>query len=205
MRTFDYFHGLTLGILLLRQSDNLSASLYTKDICAAEVQAIAKHTVATLKKMKADENCHLIWEDVKQKVTKIDVDAPQLYRKRKAPTRKEEFFGGKAAPKYTNDVISQYRRIYFESLDCIINDIEDLFDQEDFRTYVKLENVLLKAAKGNVFIQEYNDVMVIYGSEFDENRFQLQLQTLQEYCTNIDGKACICSVNDTLRNLKVRF
>ena len=175
MRTFDYFHGLTLGILLLRQSDNLSASLYTKDICAAEVQAIAKHTVAALKKMKADENCHLIWEDVKQKATKIDVDAPQLYRKRKAPTRKEEFFGGKAAPKYTNDVISQYRRIYFESLDCIINDIEDLFDQEDFRTYVKLENVLLKAAKGNVFIQEYNDVMVIYGSEFDENRFQLQL------------------------------
>ena len=54
--------------------------------------------------MRTDENCHLFCEDVKQKATKLDVDAPKLYRKRRAPTRIEEFFGGKAAPKYANDV-----------------------------------------------------------------------------------------------------
>ena len=51
MRTFDYFYGLRLGILPLRHKNNLSASLQTKDLCAAEAQTIAKHTVATLKKM----------------------------------------------------------------------------------------------------------------------------------------------------------
>ena len=66
----------------------------------------------------------------------------------------------------------------FESLDCIINAIEDRFDQEDFRTYVKLENLLLKAAKCDFFIQEYNDVMAMYGGDFDENRFQVQLEAL---------------------------
>ena len=46
---------------------------------------------------------------------------------------------------------------YILNLDCTINPIEDLFDQEVFRTYIKLENLLLKAGKGDVFIQEYND------------------------------------------------
>ena len=70
--------------------------------------------------------------------------------------------------------------------------------------YVKLKNILLKAAKGNIFIQEYNDAMAIYGSNFNENRFQVQLQTLQEYCTNLDGNIWILSITDTLQNLKVQ-
>ena len=43
--------------------------------------------------------------------------------------------------------------------------------------------------------------MAIYGSDFDKNRFRVQLETLQEYCTNLEGNAYICSVTDTLRNL----
>ena len=75
---------------------------------------------------------------------------------------------------YANDVISHYCRIYFESLDCIINAMEDRFDQENFRTYAKFKNLLLKEAKGNIFIQEYHDVTAIYDSDFDGNRFQVQ-------------------------------
>ena len=69
--------------------------------------------------------------------------------------------------------------MYFESLVCIINTIEDRFEQEDFRTYVKLENVLLKAVKGDVSIQEFNNVMALCSSDFHENTFQLQLETFQ--------------------------
>ena len=69
--------------------------------------------------------------------------------------------------------------MYFESLVCIINTIEDRFEQEDFRTYVKLENGLLKAVKGDVSIQEYNNVMALCSSDFHKNTFQLQLETFQ--------------------------
>ena len=69
-----------------------------------------------------------------------------------------------------------------------------------FRTRI----VLLEVAKGDVFIQEYNNVMAMYGSDFYENRFQAQLETLKEYCTNLDGNACIPSITDTLQNLKVQ-
>ena len=133
----------------------------------------------------------------------MDVDTPKLSRKRRAQTRTEEFFGGKAAVKYAHDVTFHYRRIYFESLDLIINAIEDRFDQEDFRTYFKLENPLFKAAKDNVSSQEYN-VMAIHCSDVHENRFQVQLETFQEYCINPDGNAWIRSLTYTLRILKVQ-
>ena len=201
MKIFDHFYGLGLGILFLRHSDNLIVSLQTKDLCAAETQTIAKHIIATLKKIRTDENCHLFWEYVKQKVSKLDLDAPKLSKKTKAPTKTENIFGGKTAPEHANDVIFHYCRIYFESLDCLINALEDRFDQEDFTTYVKLKNLLLEVAKGDVFIQECNDIMTIYFSDFDENRLQVQFETLQENFTNPDGNACIRSVTDTFRKV----
>ena len=69
---------------------------------------------------------------------------------------------------------------------------------------MKLENRLLKAAKSDVFIQENNDVMTIYSSDFGENRSQEQLKTLQGYCENLDDNTCIRSVTGTLRSLKVQ-
>ena len=83
MRTFDYFYELRLGILLLRHSVNLSASLQAKDLCAGEAQTIAKNTVTTLTKVRTYENYHLFWEDVKQEAAKLYLDAPKL------PTRKK--------------------------------------------------------------------------------------------------------------------
>ena len=54
-----------------------------------------------------------------------------------------------------------------------INAIKDWFDQEDFKTYIKLENLLLKAAKGSDFDSEYNDVMGLYDRDFDGIRFHV--------------------------------
>ena len=46
--------------------------------------------------------------------------------------------------------------------------------------------------------------MAIYDSEFNQNRFQVQLKTLQEYCTNLEGNTCTRFLTETLRNLKVQ-
>ena len=61
------------------------------------------------------------------KATKLDVNAPKFSRKGRAPTRIAEFFGGKAAPEYVNDVFFTISQNIFLilSLDWIINAIED--------------------------------------------------------------------------------
>ena len=139
MQSFDYFFELRLGTLLL------SISLQAEDLCAAQAQTIAKNTTSTLEKMRNDQNFDLFWTDVNSKAEALDVDEPTLSRRRRPPTRIDDYCG-KAAPEFPADVISHYRRIYFESLDCIISAIRDRFDQEDYRIYVQLENLLLKAA-----------------------------------------------------------
>ena len=67
MRTFCYFFGLRLDILLLRHSDDLSASLQAENLCTAEGQKIAKSTANTLKKMRSDDKFNFFLKDVKTK------------------------------------------------------------------------------------------------------------------------------------------
>ena len=78
-------------VFIFRQSDNLSASLQTKDLCAAEVQAIA----AGLKNMRMD----------------LDFDAPKFSRKRRSPKRKEKYFGEKEAHEYASESIKITSRL----------------------------------------------------------------------------------------------
>ena len=39
--------------------------------------------------------------------------------------------------------ISYYKKIDYEALDCKVNVITDRSDQQDFKTYINLENVLI--------------------------------------------------------------
>ena len=94
-------------VFIFRQSDNLSASLQTKDLCAAEVQVIA----AGLKNMRMDKNCHVLWKDVKQKASNLDFDAPKFSRKRRSPKRKEKYFGEKEAHEYASESIKITSRL----------------------------------------------------------------------------------------------
>ena len=124
MQNFDYFFGLRLGTLLLRHTDNLSISLQAEDLCATQAQTIVKNTALNLEKIRTDQNFDLFWTDVNSKAEAeaLDVDEPTLSRRRTPPSRIDDYYG-KAAPEFPTDVISHYRRIYFEWLDCIISAI----------------------------------------------------------------------------------
>ena len=57
----------------------------------------------------------------------------------------------------------------------------DCLDQQDFKTYIQLENRLIKTAKGDEFHAEYDDVLSLNRKYFDGNRFQVQLEILSEH------------------------
>ncbi len=52
---FDVFFGISLGELLLKHSDNLSKTLQTSSMSAAEGHKIADMTVSTLQLIHSDE------------------------------------------------------------------------------------------------------------------------------------------------------
>ena len=68
---------------------------------------------------------------------------------------------------------------------------------------MKLENLLIKAAKRDDFHAEYDNILSIYRKDFDDNWFQLQLETLSEYCKELEFIS-VCTIVEFLKNIKVR-
>lgn len=90
MMSFDFFFGVSLGELLLKHSDNLSKTLQTASMSAAEGQKIADMTVRTVQSISFDENSLLFWKLINQKASDCGIDEPVLPRQRKRLRRYED-------------------------------------------------------------------------------------------------------------------
>ena len=184
MSTFDFFFGLTFGEILLRHTDNLSKALQ-KPCSASEGQIVADMTKRTLQGMRTDENFVLFWQKVNQMASTLEVCDPILPRKRKVPKRLEI---GSAPPEYCSEPKDLYRRIYFEGLDLLVQAIGDRFDQPGYRTYLCLQELMLKAVKKEEFSNELTTVCHLYGSDLHAANLKMQLEMLSDHISgnNID-------------------
>ena len=57
--------------------------------------------------------------------------------------------------------------------------------------------------KGDDFHTEYGYVLSIYRKDFDGNRFHVALETLSEYCKELDINS-VRTIAEVLQNFKVR-
>ena len=110
------FFGICLGELLLKHSDNLSKTLQSSKMPASEGQVIAKMTVKTLQSIRSDDKFVLFWSSVYKKATELDIDEPNLPRRRKISRRYDY---GSSSGDFPSSVEDYYKRIYFEALDLV--------------------------------------------------------------------------------------
>ena len=141
MKKFDYFFGVSLGLLLLRHTDNLSKTMQKEDMCAAEAQHVMSLTLTTLKSIRNDVSFNSFWQSACASAQELDVNDPALPRCRKAPRRIDD---GTAPATFPETVEDHYRALYFEALDLITSCIPDRFDQPGYKTYGQVEALLLK-------------------------------------------------------------
>lgn len=83
MRSFKFFFGVSLGELLLIHRDNLSKTLQSSSMLAAEGQKKADMTICTLQSIGSNENFLLFWKSVSQKASDLYIDEPGSPRQRK--------------------------------------------------------------------------------------------------------------------------
>ena len=62
MMKFDFLFGLMLGVFILSHTDNLSKTLQTQKLSAADGQNIAELTCKTLERICTDDSFKLFWE-----------------------------------------------------------------------------------------------------------------------------------------------
>ena len=113
MQSFKFLFGLILSELILRHTDKLSQTLQQHKLSTVEGHGVAMLTVKTIGGLRTDDNFDLLWEKVEKARDQLDVDEPQLGRRRKVPKRYEQ---GSAPYEFAVSVKEEYRWVYFEAL-----------------------------------------------------------------------------------------
>ena len=183
METFNFFFGISLARLVLAHGDNLSVSLQSSTMSAAEAQKIAHLTVNTITKMRTENSFSMFWEATVAKSHQFDVSEPQFPRKRKRPQRYE---GGDEPAYHPSSPEGHFWQLYFEVLDSAKSSIQTRFNQKDFAIYTQMENLLLKSAKGVDATDEFKAVTELYGEDIDSNLLLTQFSLLQTQLTSDD-------------------
>ena len=144
-----------MGVLLLRQTDHLSRTLQSPKLLAAEGNAIAQDVIKVLCKDKSDQSFGLFWDKVVLKKEQLQADEPKLPRKRRLPVRFGP--GDPSNAHFPSTPKDNCRTVYFAAFDATIESIRTRFNQEDFRRYRNLQELMLKAVSGKPLDEEFEE------------------------------------------------
>ena len=150
---------------------------------AAQGNRLAQDVVKTLLKDRSDTSFSLFWTQILQcKTTEIQtIEDPKLPRKRKAPVRHE--VGEQDTHQFPETPKDHYRRIYFNAIDTVTQCIAKRFEQEDFKIYVNIQELLLKSFASEPCDTELAEVVKLYSEDLDS--FKLKGQLLLQNLTSM--------------------
>lgn len=199
MMTFDFFFGLVLVECLLQHVNSLCATLKNKNLSAAEGQSVAAVTVTTLSSLQTAQAFEHFWATVIKKAEENEIDSLKILSLRRATSQFED---GQGTSKYQEMTKDMYKNIYHETLNLIISCIKDQFDQQDYKMYVNCEQLLLKAACGRDFTDEFHSVTNFFGSDFIPQELQTHLNTLTQNMS-CEGSVLVSDVLMYLQSLSL--
>ena len=142
---------------------------------AAEGQQIAKLSRDVLKRMCQPEEFRLFYKCVLLDQECFGIPDPSLPRKRTAPCYLQ--FGSSVGD-FHSSAEDYYRMLYYEALDLVIEAITKRFDQPGYKVYRNLEDLILKACRGQEYTEELDFVCSFYKSDLDRQQLQAQLPLL---------------------------
>ena len=200
MKTFDFVFGCQLAVVLLRQTDNLSRTLQNPQISAAQGNRIALDVVKTLSKDRNEESFNMFWEMLLIKNESLGGKEPELCRKRKVPAKLD--FNSASIHYFPSNVREHYRHVYFAAFDSTVESIKERFNQEDFKRYTSLQELFLKAVRGERWNEEMEEVVAVYGDDFCKFQLEGQLSLLRSIAESNGLKINSFTIHDFIQFLQ---
>ena len=93
MRKLPFLFGCLVEAKILSQTNILSKTLQSPELCATEAHKCADGFVKTLKKEHCEEEFNLFWRKVEEKKSILEVDEYELPRKQCHPKRMTDYYG----------------------------------------------------------------------------------------------------------------
>ena len=121
---------------------------------------------------------------------------PKLPRNRKAPVRHE--VGEQDTHHFPETPKDHYRRIYFNAIDTVTQCIATRFEQEDFKIYVNIQELLLKSFASEPCDTELAEVVKLYSEDLDSLKLKGQRLLLPQTAESMGFDTSEFDVNDLL-------
>ena len=198
MQSFNFLFCIVLSEMILRHTDKLSKTLQQPNLSSIEGHDIAMLTVKTLEGLRNENDFELLWQNIEKMRVQFDIDEPLLPRKRKVSQR---FETGIALAEFATSPKDEYRRVFFECFDLAVMSIRSRFDQNGFKTFSNVEQLLFKARKGQNYEEELDFVCNFFTNDFNKIELAAELLTLRTlYGTEVaaDEKPSVNSIKTAL-------
>ena len=199
MTALDFLFGCLLGKVILKQTDKLSKTLQSPKLSAAEGQESCEDVITTLGKDRNAKSFDLFCESLEQRRQQLSIKPARLPRQRKAPN----FFGSKTDPNTQHEfptVKDKYRKYYYDAYDYTIEGTKARFEQEDYKRYSSLQQLVLKAGNGKSYQDELTFVTTFYKDDIKRSLLETQL-SLAPVSLESDGEMNIFEVLKKFRSL----
>ena len=177
MMKFSFLFGVVVAEIFFSVTDTLSKAIQKKSLCASEARKMAAVTVSSLRDLGSDACFERFWDEIKVKAVDLGVDEPVLPRTRRAPLRLDET----TSHTYHDETVEDlYHRHHMEILDKLIGEIERRFESPTFILYSKVEDVLRKAATGEITpTAALGEIITHFGDDLEEAELRTELSMLK--------------------------
>ena len=144
---------------------------------AVSGQRNAELTKRALQSIRTDDCFQAFYESIIRKKEAFPAVAePVLPRKRRVPVR---FEIGTASGSFPETEQDQYRRIYFEALDLIVEAINERFNQPSFISSKNLESLLVNFVNGSDVSSQMKYVQETYADDIKMSLLLSQLEIFE--------------------------
>ena len=184
MKQFNFLYGLFLSRLILSQVDNLATCLQKKDLSASEGKNLYEITVGTLKKIKSN-GFEKLWKETLEKSEELEIDKPELARKRKRPARLID--SDDESITFPDTIEQHYEEIFSKSCQMIIECLDDRFEQKGQQMYSNLQDLLMLAARNEDYDDKLKAILDFYKEDFNEDSLKSQLKTFSTIYPRKEG------------------
>ena len=101
-------------------------------------------------------------------------------------------------------VEDHYRPVYFSAIDTVVQAIQQRFDQDGYRQYKQLEELLFKGCRGQSIAAELQNVQALYKDDMKPELLQAQLAILHTHFADSNKTPSIKEVVSYLQSLSTR-
>ena len=210
METFDLFFGLHLASRIYSHTDNLAKSVQGKKMSAISSKRLANLTISVLKSIRNEQSFDNFFDVVLAKAKAIPfIRDPELGRNKKDPARYSIMFYlhgfEQSTPNFSpSSPREAYRIKYFESLDNLINALEERFNQPSFIAFENLESFLLNSLSDVSVEKEKEYITKEYANDLNVEDLIHEVDVLKVVIGN-EAVSCFDDILEYLSDKKDQF